>query len=67
MYMNKKAINNRENIEAIRTKLVTGAISYETAKMLAKPIIADINSDIVAISKKHNKRPYKVSFAGLMR
>ncbi len=65
--MNKKATNNRLAIETIKTQLNYGRITYAEAKLLTKPIIEDMNKDIAVISKKHNKRPYKVSFAGLMR
>ena len=63
----KKAVNNQKIIKDIKTKLATGEVSYDTAKLLAQPIIDDMNKDIAEISKKHNKRPYKLNFTGLMR
>ena len=63
----KKAVNNQKTIQNIKTKLATGEISYDTAKMLAQPVIDDMNKDIAEISKKHNRKPYKLNFTGLMR
>jgi len=63
----KKAVTNRIMLEKIRLDLAKGEISYEQAKILAKPVIDGINEDIAKIAKKNGKRPYKLSFAGLMR
>lgn len=62
-----KALTNRIVLEKIKSDLKTGNISYETAKILSRPVIDEINKDIAIIAKKHNKRPYKLNFSGLMR
>lgn len=62
-----KALTNRLVLEKIKLDLKTGNISYETAKVLSKPVIDSINEDIAIIAKKNNKRPYKLNFSGLMR
>ena len=61
------ALKNRIVIEKIKLDLNMGEITYGQAKILAKPIIESMNKDIEVIAKKYNKRPYKLSFAGLMR
>jgi len=57
----------RSQIEAIKAKLYREEISYDQAKELAKPIIAEMNIRSAEIAKKYDQRPHKFSFAGLIR
>ena len=46
----------REQIMQIKTRLERSEISYDEAKVLAAPIIEEINKKARAIAKKYNKR-----------
>ena len=63
----EKAIKNREILYGIRDRLFAGDISYEEAKKLAAPIIADINTTAIKLAKKYNTKPQLVSFHAIMR
>lgn len=62
-----EAANNREAIAHIKSLYLRGKISREVAEALASPIIARINKRTAEMCKKHKKRPYKITFIGLMR
>lgn len=57
----------RGEIALIRANLKSGAISYDEAKVLAAPVIAEMERRGAAIAKKFNKRAPRFSFVGLMR
>lgn len=42
-------------------------LSYNEAKVEAKPIIDEMNRRVEIIAKQYKQRPVKFSFAGLMR
>lgn len=65
--MTNQAVQNREQLQVIRRRMVQGEISYAEAKELAAPVIADINAKAKEIAKKYGKRPQLVSFAAIMR
>lgn len=65
--MKAQALKNRDIILDIRNRLYWGVITYDEAKAEAEPIIEKMNERIAEIAKKHGKRPYKLSFAALMR
>lgn len=57
----------REQIAQIKMQLDRREISYDDAKVLASPVIEEINKKARAIAKKYNKRFFPFSFATLMR
>lgn len=59
--------NYREQLDIIKKDLISGKISYETARKLADPIILKMNDDAAKIAIKHGRRPYRFSFGYLMR
>lgn len=50
----------------IKIKMVHG-LSYNEAKVEAKPIIDEMNRRVEIIAKQYKQHPVKFSFAGLMR
>lgn len=44
-----------------------GEISYTEAKKLCEPFLKIANDRISEIAKKHGKKPYKVTFTGILR
>lgn len=48
--------NNREKIQAIKTKYNTGLITYDEMLALAQPIIDDINKQGKEVAKKYGKK-----------
>lgn len=62
-----RKVNFREEILRIKFQLDMGFISYAEAKEEAQPIIDAINDINITIAKKHNRKPQKFTFAGLMR
>lgn len=67
MEVSSKADINRQVIENIKKNLHLGTIDYDFAKVMAQPIIDEMNEDITKIAKKHGKPAYKLTFIGLMR
>lgn len=65
--MQPAAIKNREELYKIRAALVSGAITYDQAKLLAAPILIAVNARGKEIAKKYGKRHTPVTFAGVMR
>lgn len=65
--MTEQAINNREQMQGIRRRMLSGAITYEQAKAEATPLIEAINAQAKVIAKKHNVKASRVSFAAIMR
>ena len=57
----------RAQINNIRVKLMTGAIDYETAKVEAMPIIAEMNKKGAEIAKKYGRKHKPFTFGYLMR
>ncbi|MCQ2589271.1 MAG: hypothetical protein MJ179_02500 [Treponema sp.] len=57
----------RQELENIKGWLHQGAISYEQAEKMAKPIIKALNEKSIEIAKKCGVRPKKFNFASLMR
>lgn len=50
---------------AMQVKL--GHLSYDDGREQAAPYLKVANDKIAEIAKKHGKRPYKVSWTGLVR
>lgn len=48
--------NNREKIQAIKTKFNTGLITYDEMLVLAQPIIDNINKLGKETAKKYGKK-----------
>jgi len=51
----------------IKMWLLQGAITYEVAKVQAKPHIKAFNTRAAEIAKKHKTKPRKICFASFMR
>jgi hypothetical protein len=54
-------------LKEIKLLLKTGQISYDEAKLLAKPHLDVLNTKINVIAKKFGKRPSPVGFTKFMR
>lgn len=65
--MTNEAKQNREKINALKTALALGRITYDEARQQAEPIIATINAKAREIAKKYNQRPRLVSFNEIFR
>ena len=61
------AKQNREDIETIKMALAYGYISYDEAKIEAKPILDRINKKGKEIAKKYNKNYYPITFTEIIR
>lgn len=61
------AANNREVLYGIRRQLLAGEITYDAAKVQAKPLIDAINAKNAVIGKKYGRKAGKVTFAAIMR
>lgn len=59
--------NYRNKIQTIRLEMLHGIISYNEAKIKAKPIIDEMNKKGFEIAKKHGKRFTRFTFINLMR
>ncbi len=57
----------KTEIEKVKASYFMGCISYEEAKIQCEPLLEEMNKKIVEISKKHGKKPYKMTFTGLFR
>ncbi len=57
----------REQIEAIRHRMLRGELSYEQAQVEAKPVIDDMNAKGKALAKKFGKRYTPLTFKYLFR
>ncbi len=62
-----KAVENRDAIAQIKTKMVLGQLTREEAKREAKPIIDEMNERIIEIGKEYGVKPKLLSFISLMR
>lgn len=56
------ALTNR-----IRGKMLKGIISYDEAKVEAKPVIDEMNARAKVVAKKYNQRAPVFTFASIMR
>lgn len=65
--LSDKAVQNREAIAQIKTKMVLGQLTREQAKAQAKPIIDEMNERIIEIGKEYGVKPKLLSFISLMR
>lgn len=63
----EEAKQNRQDIEEIKMALACGFISYEEAKVEAKPILDEINKKGREIAKKYGKNYYPITFTEVMR
>lgn len=63
----QQAQQNRQDIEEIKIALACGFISYEEAKIEAKPILDKINKKGKEIAKKYGKKYYPITFTEIMR
>ena len=57
----------KEQLMLIRSAFYAGKLTYDEAKVKAQPFLDEINKQAVIIAKKHNQKPFKASFAGVMR
>jgi hypothetical protein len=51
----------------LRGKLITGQVTYDEAKELAKPVLDEMNVQGTMIAKKHGKHFTKFSYEKIMR
>lgn len=68
--MKHNSLNPKELLaeaRAIHFAMKKGAITYEKAKELTKPILADVNTRIIAIANKYGQRPKLLKFQDLGR
>lgn len=63
----EEAKQNRQDIEEIKIALACGFISYEEARVEAKPILDKINKKGREIAKKYGKKYYPITFIEVMR
>lgn len=63
----EKAIENQNKIKDIKNRMLSGEISYEQAKIEAKPIVDIINAKSIEIAKKYNTKAKKISFTEIIR
>ena len=63
----QQAQQNRQDIEELKLALAYGYISYDEAKIEAKPILDRINKKGKEIAKKYGKNYYPITFNELMR
>ena len=63
----EQALQNREEIKEIKIALALGYISYDEAKIEAKPILDRINKKGKEIAKKYNKNYYPITFTEIIR
>ncbi len=64
----EQAVKNRVDIADIKRKYLSGQISREEAKKLAKPILDKVNARSAEVAKKHGRRQYyKLDFINAMR
>ncbi len=54
-------------IDSIRERLYAGSLSYEAARVEAKPVIEEMNRRARAIARRRNVHPRLFSFSSLMR
>lgn len=59
--------NYISQLNEIKMKMELGIISYEEAKVLAQPIIDEMNNKAEKIAKKYNRKFTKFNFIQLMR
>lgn len=57
----------RERVEKIKGYLIRGEVSYENARFMAIPVIAEMDRRGRIIAKKHGKKYQNISFSKLMR
>lgn len=57
----------RGEIETIRMDMDNGRITYEEARVLAQPIITEMNERVAKIAKQFGKKPKAFTFNYLMR
>ena len=63
----EEAKQNRQDIEEIKIALACGFISYDEAKMEAKPILDKINKKGKEIAKKYGKNFHPITFTEVIR
>lgn len=63
----QQAQQNRQDIEELKLALAYGHISYDEAKIEAKPILDKINKKGKEIAKKYGKKYYPITFTEIMR
>lgn len=68
-----EAVRNRNEIADIKRKYLSGYISRDEAKTLARPVIDRINYTVLIKTREFNqkygthRKPYKTTFTTLMR
>lgn len=65
--MSKQANENRNQIDGIRARFLTGVITEDEARKEAKPVIDRMNEAGAQLAKEYGMRFKKLTFAYLMR
>ncbi|MCY8420280.1 hypothetical protein [Bacillus inaquosorum] len=65
--MNKEILDLKTVAEAARAAYKMGHLSREEATEKIKPYLTQVNEKAVAIAKKYNQRPRKVSLTSFLR
>ena len=60
-------MEHTDKLKTIKLWLLTGAVTYDKAKEMAKPHIEALNNKSKEFAKKHGVRPRFVTFAAFMR
>ena len=60
-------MEHTNELKTIKMWLLTGAITYDRAKEMAKPHIVALNEKSKEIGKKHGVKPRFITFAAFMR
>jgi len=65
--MNKEILDLKTIAEGARAAYKMGHLSREEASAKIKPYLLKVNEKAVAIAKKYNQRPRKVSLTSFLR
>lgn len=61
-------VKYRQFFENLKYQLANGLVTYDEAKIIAQPMIDELNAKRQEIAKKHGKRKtYNLNFIGLIR
>ena len=60
-------MEHTNELKTIKMWLLTGAITYDRAKEMAKPHIEALNERSKEFARKHGARPRLITFAAFMR
>lgn len=57
----------RDKLDAIKTRMLAGDITYDEAKRLAAPVLKAMNDKAKEVSKRYGMRHKPIGFASVMR